>query len=138
MALACEYVDLLQKHAQARYVILSFTDLSPLDHQSISRHTFDSATKLSATGVKDPGLAKRLALGTKRAYEQLQVISTAVCDIEAKLEITSAWDEQSEEWKETIEYMKIRDYQRALDKLEGLVVQRLLELSKIGLAGTGK
>ena len=33
--------------------------------------------------------------------------------------------------------MEVRDYQKALDKLEGLVVQRLFELTKMGLAGTG-
>ena len=40
------------------------------------------------------------------------------------------------EWKEVAEYMEIREYQKALDKLEGLVVQWLFELTKMGLAGT--
>ena len=31
----------------------------------------------------------------------------------------------------------IHEYQKALNKLEGLVVQRLFELSKMGLSGTG-
>jgi len=38
----------------------------------------------------------------------------------------------------SLEYLAIRDYQKALDKLEGLVVQRLFELAKMGLSGTGK
>ena len=41
------------------------------------------------------------------------------------------------EWKEVAEYMEICEYQKALDKLEGLVVQWLFELTKMGLAGTG-
>ena len=41
------------------------------------------------------------------------------------------------EWKEAAEYMEIHEYQKALDKLEGLVVQWLFELTKMGLAGTG-
>ena len=32
--------------------------------------------------------------------------------------------------------MEVHDYQKALDKLKGLVVQRLFEIMKMGLAGT--
>jgi hypothetical protein len=44
----------------------------------------------------------------------------------------------SEKWKSAVAYMEVRDYQKALDKVEGLVVQRLFELTKMGLASTGK
>jgi len=52
--------------------------------------------------------------------------------------ITERWTPDSEEWKHAASYLAIREYQMALDKLEGLVVQRLFELAKMGLSGTGK
>ena len=52
--------------------------------------------------------------------------------------IEDHWTPDSEKWKEAIEYTRARDFQKALDKLEALVVQRLFELLKMGLAGTGK
>jgi hypothetical protein len=35
-------------------------------------------------------------------------------------------------------YIHVRTYQRAVDKLEGLVVQRLFELTKANVSQTGK
>jgi len=34
-------------------------------------------------------------------------------------------------------YVSIHEYQKALNKLEGLVIQRLFELAKMGFWGTG-
>jgi hypothetical protein len=42
-----------------------------------------------------------------------------------------------EEWKKAASYYATRVYQKALSKLEGLVVARLFELHKMGLSGTG-
>ena len=47
------------------------------------------------------------------------------------------WTPELPEWKHAEGYATIHEYQRALDKLEGLVVQRLFELSKMELSGTG-
>jgi hypothetical protein len=43
-----------------------------------------------------------------------------------------------QEWKAAANYHSTRAYQKALSKLEGLVVARLFELHKMGLSGTGK
>ena len=48
------------------------------------------------------------------------------------------WTLDSKMWKHAEEYLAILDYQKALDKVEGLVVQRLFKLAKMGLLGTGK
>ncbi|KAI0259058.1 hypothetical protein BC834DRAFT_834218 [Gloeopeniophorella convolvens] len=42
-----------------------------------------------------------------------------------------------QEWKDASKYLATWEYQKALSKLEGLVVARLFELHKIGLSGTG-
>lgn len=41
------------------------------------------------------------------------------------------------EWQTASRYFATRDYQKALTRLEGLVVARLFELHKMGLSGTG-
>jgi len=38
---------------------------------------------------------------------------------------------------EALEYVEIRDYRLALDKVEGLVVQCLFEMEKLKISGTG-
>ncbi|KAI0259649.1 hypothetical protein BC834DRAFT_783362, partial [Gloeopeniophorella convolvens] len=41
------------------------------------------------------------------------------------------------QWRTAAEYFSTREYQKALAKLESLVVARLFELHKMGLSGTG-
>ena len=44
---------------------------------------------------------------------------------------------ESPEFQHASDYLRIRTYQRAVDKLEGLVVQRLFELTKANVSQTG-
>ena len=72
------------------------------------------------------------------AYENLQFWQDELQAYEIANDIDIRWTPKSDEWQHTVEYLAIRDYQKALYKLEGLVVQRLFELAKMGLSGTGK
>lgn len=72
------------------------------------------------------------------AYSQVEHLRDTLTALERLHGVTERWLPSTPEWKEAEAYMEVRDYQRALDKLEGLVVQRLFELTKMGLAGTGK
>ncbi|KAG2087520.1 uncharacterized protein F5147DRAFT_748517 [Suillus discolor] len=47
------------------------------------------------------------------------------------------WTPQHPEYLSVLERIKSHDFRRALDKLQQLVVQRLLELAKANLSGTG-
>ncbi|KAG0707166.1 hypothetical protein DFH29DRAFT_760828, partial [Suillus ampliporus] len=47
------------------------------------------------------------------------------------------WTEQQREYQETLAYMKTNKFRRTEDKLWQLVVQRLFELSKANMVGTG-
>ncbi|KAJ3831964.1 hypothetical protein F5878DRAFT_548847, partial [Lentinula raphanica] len=47
------------------------------------------------------------------------------------------WKSDSEEWRKAEELVQHAKYQKALDKLEGLIVQRIFELSRMNVAGTG-
>lgn len=82
-------------------------------------------------------LQARLHKVKLNAFEQLEQLRELVVALEKLHDIHVRWTPSSEEWKSAVAYMEVRDYQKALDKLEGLVVQRLFELTKMGLAGTG-
>ncbi|KAH8108317.1 hypothetical protein DFH11DRAFT_1517134 [Phellopilus nigrolimitatus] len=55
---------------------------------------------------------------------------------EAKLGVKMRWTENDEDWKKASRNTAMRDYQRAIDSVEGLVVQRLFEISRLNRAGT--
>lgn len=55
-----------------------------------------------------------------------------------KLGVTRRWTPDDIEWKDAGRLVANRKFQRALDSLEGLVVARIFELSKMNRAGTGK
>ena len=71
------------------------------------------------------------------AFAQVDQLQHALVALEKLHDVTEQWLPSTPEWKEVAEYMEIHEYQKALDKLKGLVVQRLFELTKMGLAGTG-
>ena len=52
--------------------------------------------------------------------------------------IANRWDESSQEYKDALNLLTEREYRRAVDNLERLVVQRLLELTKLGMNGVSK
>ncbi|KAF7965149.1 hypothetical protein HWV62_45386 [Athelia sp. TMB] len=60
-----------------------------------------------------------------------------VLDLEEKLNIDARWTPQSEEWARAGNMVAMRRYQRALDKLEGLIVARMFELTKMNMSQTG-
>lgn len=60
-----------------------------------------------------------------------------VSNLEVQLQIGESWTPASTQYRETLAYIYIRDFRRALDKLQYLVIQRILELEKAGMSGTG-
>jgi hypothetical protein len=58
-------------------------------------------------------------------------------DLKDKLEVTSHWTSDCDEWKEMDKQLHMREYQLALDHPEGLVVLCLFELGKLNQSGTG-
>ncbi len=80
-------------------------------------------------------VAKRQA-----ASHHLQLALGVVDDFEAhiKLDNHSRWTPNHPSYQAAAMYIKNREFIRAVNELERLVVQRLFELSKANLAGTGK
>ncbi|KAG1730167.1 hypothetical protein EDD22DRAFT_1011782 [Suillus occidentalis] len=60
-----------------------------------------------------------------------------VQELECKLSITHRWTPEDPDWQSAGCLVANRKYQRALDTLEGLVVARIFELTKMNRSGTG-
>jgi hypothetical protein len=71
------------------------------------------------------------------AYSRLQNAETMVYNVESKLNVKERWEPSSPEYQEIKKEVSYRVYRRALDELEWLVVQRLFELTKLNMSGTG-
>ena len=74
----------------------------------------------------------------RTAQAGLQRAEQLVTSIEDQLGLQDPWTPDSPEYKTVVANMVQRDYQRALDELEQLVVQRLFELTKLNMSGTGE
>lgn len=72
-------------------------------------------------------------------YDKLSLSLQNVEMIELEMGISeeTRWNPQSTSWQSATQYLKIRDFQLAVDRLEGLVISRLLELQKANIPGTG-
>lgn len=70
--------------------------------------------------------------------QKVELHLNAVQDIEQRLGIQDRWTAIHPEYQNTLDYINNRKFIRAVEKLEGLVVQRLFELSKANLSGTGE
>ena len=61
-----------------------------------------------------------------------------IIDLEVSMGIDRRWDPSSPEYMETLGYLLTRTYQRALEELQRLVIQRLFELHKMNISATGE
>jgi hypothetical protein len=60
-----------------------------------------------------------------------------VDDIEHHMGITERWQPQDTKYQEGLAYLTNWQFIRAIEQLQGLVVQRLFESAKANIAGTG-
>ncbi|KAI0682682.1 hypothetical protein C8T65DRAFT_713785 [Cerioporus squamosus] len=116
VALKIEYMEALQKLEEARYKTLDYQII----HNGITR--------------KEIARIRREYLA---AQTRLENAEEAVRRIEDMLDIDLRWLPGSPEYTKMAVELRERKYRRALDNLERLVVQRLFELSKLGMNGIG-
>ncbi|KAJ3712115.1 hypothetical protein DFJ43DRAFT_1135053 [Lentinula guzmanii] len=79
----------------------------------------------------------RLETQRRHALESRDDLKEEVQSLELRLGIKGRWAPGSEEWERAQKLVAMATYQRALDKLEGLVVARLFELTKLNMSRTG-
>src|SRR6266481_6283391 len=70
--------------------------------------------------------------------DSVLTLQKACSDLECKLDIDKRWDPASDEWNYWDDHLAQHNYYRAIDTLEGLVVSRLFELTKMNQSETGK
>ncbi|EGO30745.1 hypothetical protein SERLADRAFT_432361 [Serpula lacrymans var. lacrymans S7.9] len=76
-------------------------------------------------------------MARRHATEDYMEKLKAVQALELKLTIDKQWTPEGAESQSTTRIIAMRDYQRALDHLEGLIVVRIFELSKMNRSQTG-
>jgi hypothetical protein len=74
----------------------------------------------------------------RTTFDRWSVLHEEACRLEEALGIEERWKHDSQSYQEALAMMRERRYRRALDKLERLVVQRLFELTKLGMSSVGK
>ena len=84
-------------------------------------------------------LSKTCRLETEHWYtdERRQALLKDVVEMEVKLAITTCWQLSSPEYIHAIQYLGCRKYEKALNNLQKLVVQRLFELHKMNQSWNG-
>ncbi|KAI0081425.1 hypothetical protein K474DRAFT_1682021 [Panus rudis PR-1116 ss-1] len=134
---AVAYVELLQQLRQLeadRNISASrFYSTIPSEYQ------FASPTMPIDSYSADVSSTARLERRRRKAIEEYDRVLNLVIDMEVRMNIAPGerWTETSPQYIETIKYLNERQYQRALAKVQKLVIQRLFELHKLNLAQTG-
>ncbi|KAJ3794622.1 hypothetical protein GGU11DRAFT_879728 [Lentinula aff. detonsa] len=106
-----------------------------------ARRTF--RLELGLAGISEVGQDGDGLFLTERQMANAQEMEAKllldVQSFEERLELRrdQRWVNGSEEWKQAAELVSTAKYRKALDRLEGLIVARIFELSKMNLAGTG-
>ena len=88
-----------------------------------------------AVNTKD---ALRMRQVTHDAWEGVLFLQKELHAMEDRLDIAKRWTPDNPEFQHATRYSQIHTFQRAIDKLEGLVVQRLFELNKANVSQTGE
>lgn len=97
----------------------------------------DAKLRLDACPVSKKDDRRRLSqLWQSRHVTYLKWIQHAE-DFERVENIEKRWTEDDDRWIHALQHLRTRRYRRALDNLSRLLIQRLLELEKIGIGGTG-
>lgn len=95
---------------------------------------------ISESDFYSANLSQTRKLETQRCYaaERFAVVQREVIAMEIKLGIANRWNISSPEYQDTLKYMMLPKYHKALDNLQRLVVQRLFELQRLNVSQTGK
>ncbi|KAJ7748091.1 hypothetical protein B0H16DRAFT_1663553 [Mycena metata] len=94
-------------------------------------------TNTDATYAAAASQTRRIETQRRHAIEARDKTLAVVADLEVRLNIAQRWEDNGDDWIRVAKMVKNRRYQRAIDALEGLVVARMFELSKVNMSDTG-
>ncbi|KAF8580520.1 hypothetical protein K439DRAFT_1519701 [Ramaria rubella] len=123
--LGVDYVRLLTKYAEAWNLIFILVS------DKFGMHLKNYLQKRPVPRTKP------VCIRSPRMHGSVNFLQQELQKVEGQLDIGARWSAKSPEFQRAAEYIRIRDYQCAVNKLEGLVVQRLFELPKANVSRTG-
>jgi hypothetical protein len=107
----------------------------------IYRRTLAAATlawsNLTEANIDQRNTTASTEAARRHALELQKRDLTAVQVLENKLNIAQQWERGSFEWQAAAEMVMMRTYQHCIDVLEGLIVARMFELTKMNQSRTG-
>jgi len=74
----------------------------------------------------------------RHALEEYDKDLRVVHELEKRLCISIRWVPGCEDWERTGKMVAMHKYQRALDRIEGLIVAHMFELTKMNMSQTGE
>ncbi|KAG0708391.1 hypothetical protein DFH29DRAFT_1045059 [Suillus ampliporus] len=112
---------------------------------SASKNELDTASSLWAMSTpsnahslaSDESATRQLETTRRHALENFEKDLGVVQELEQKLGILHRWTPEDADWQNTGRLVANRKYQRSLDQLEGLIVARIFELTKMNRSGMG-
>ncbi|KAJ6522106.1 hypothetical protein DFH09DRAFT_1251024 [Mycena vulgaris] len=109
--------------------------------QTLSREPLEETLQMEyyqkLVNLADHDQTRRLETQRRHALELRAKTLAVVQDLELRLGTEARWVRDDANWVATTEMVSKRRFQRALDHLEGLVIARMFELTKVNMAGTG-
>ncbi|KAL0562509.1 hypothetical protein V5O48_019578, partial [Marasmius crinis-equi] len=115
-----DYVELLQKLRK---------------HEDLSKEANRLYENASTDRKVAPDKVRSLLTRARTALERVKDTLEDVRVFETEHDHYRRWKSTDQEYQETLTAMRGRNYRRALEKLERLVVQCLLELTKLNMSG---
>ena len=101
-------------------------------------YTFLPPEKGPTEYAADLSRTRKIETLRRHLDQRCRTLEIHVAQLEIHLQLNDPWTPSSPEYIKTLEYMATHKYQDALRHLQRLVVQRLFELHKMNLAGTGE
>ncbi|KAI0648466.1 hypothetical protein C8Q79DRAFT_999796 [Trametes meyenii] len=138
---AVEYVTLLRElrgiESQLASSMAAFVTSIPKDY-SFALPSGAAGSSHKANSVYYAATSRTCIQESERVHlrEKWDKIHRQVVALELKMGITVQWGPGAAEYMATLEYIAERDYHVALEKLHGLVVQRLFELHNMNISQT--
>jgi hypothetical protein len=97
----------------------------------------DSFINITPQDINQRDLTRSIETHQRQLIEKRDRCLDCIHELERRLNIVEPWIRGSDKWLAAQEKLQKRDFRKALDALEGLVVSRLFELSKMNMSQTG-
>ncbi|KAJ3522209.1 hypothetical protein NM688_g8906 [Phlebia brevispora] len=132
---AAAYVDLLEslREAEQEFIKAHETFMSKVP----DNYCYLPPSKMTARVLEIVQTSQALDSRSRRLATKVDKLDLRARDMEDKMGIEQRWRPDDDQYQEVMKYSAERKFQRAFNHLHKLVVQRLFELQKLYISGTG-